>query len=106
MRTARAVGSVGRQDQGSIPCTSTMPDQRMHLPRQRRPRHPTTHRTLKQKMVTMYLEPACPECEQGKHINCDGTAWDYEYDVPVRCACEITAHTMRFEELDAPPPPT
>ena len=28
----------------------------------------------------------CPECEQGKHGNCDGTAWDDEADQ--ECACE------------------
>lgn len=44
-------------------------------------------------------EPVCPECTQGKHANCDGTAWDDVNDVPVRCACEISNHTLKFEGI-------
>lgn len=35
------------------------------------------------------LTPAsvCPECECGKHVNCDGTAWDDEHDCIGRCEC-------------------
>lgn len=29
----------------------------------------------------------CPECEQGKHANCDGTAWDDAKDEPTSCTC-------------------
>lgn len=29
----------------------------------------------------------CPECAQGKHVNCDGTAWDNALDQEVPCAC-------------------
>ncbi len=29
----------------------------------------------------------CPECKQGKHANCDGTAWDKEVDAPTKCGC-------------------
>ena len=29
----------------------------------------------------------CPECEQGKHGNCDGTTWDDEADRPAPCPC-------------------
>ena len=29
----------------------------------------------------------CPECEQGKHGNCDGTAWNNDIDSVVDCAC-------------------
>lgn len=34
------------------------------------------------------MRPAvCPECRQGKHVNCDGEAWDTEADQPTTCAC-------------------
>lgn len=29
----------------------------------------------------------CPECEQGKHGNCDGTAWDDNADAETECGC-------------------
>lgn len=29
----------------------------------------------------------CPECVQGKHSNCDGTAWDFELDQLTACGC-------------------
>lgn len=29
----------------------------------------------------------CPECVQGKHVNCDGIAWDADIDEPTDCAC-------------------
>jgi hypothetical protein len=29
----------------------------------------------------------CPECEQGKHGNCDGTTWDDLLDQPAPCPC-------------------
>lgn len=29
----------------------------------------------------------CPECVQGKHGNCDGTAWDDERDCLTICSC-------------------
>lgn len=29
----------------------------------------------------------CPECEQGKHRNCNGTAWDFDADELVPCGC-------------------
>lgn len=33
-------------------------------------------------------EPAvCPECNQGKHVNCDGTAYDKLNDTTHRCPC-------------------
>lgn len=32
--------------------------------------------------------PICPECRDGKHRNCDGTAWHEEMDVRTRCRCE------------------
>lgn len=31
--------------------------------------------------------PVCPECRDGKHANCDGTAWDDHTDQPTHCAC-------------------
>lgn len=29
----------------------------------------------------------CPECRDGKHINCDGTAWCDVIDFPAPCEC-------------------
>lgn len=29
----------------------------------------------------------CPECEQGKHANCDGWAWDFDADEKTQCQC-------------------
>jgi uncharacterized protein with PIN domain len=29
----------------------------------------------------------CPECQQGKHPNCDGTTWDYQKDEEGVCPC-------------------
>lgn len=29
----------------------------------------------------------CPECQQGKHGNCDTTAWDHITDTPTACSC-------------------
>ena len=29
----------------------------------------------------------CPECEQGKHGNCDGWAWDFDADDKTQCQC-------------------
>lgn len=31
----------------------------------------------------------CPECAQGKHRNCTGTAWCFRDDVPTVCACLV-----------------
>lgn len=35
--------------------------------------------------------PICPECRDGKHKNCDGTAWDFVADELVDCGCEVVA---------------
>lgn len=32
-------------------------------------------------------DTACPECRDGKHRNCDGTAWDDATDALTACAC-------------------
>lgn len=32
--------------------------------------------------------PCCPECRDGKHGNCDGTAWDNVRDRPTDCRCD------------------
>jgi hypothetical protein len=32
----------------------------------------------------------CPECVAGKHINCDGIAWDLDTDGPTICSCPAT----------------
>ncbi len=34
----------------------------------------------------------CPECESGKHGNCDGTAWCHVKDDYTRCLCLDPAH--------------
>jgi hypothetical protein len=35
-----------------------------------------------------YLDaPRCPECQQGKCGNCDGTSWDETADQPIPCPC-------------------
>jgi hypothetical protein len=31
----------------------------------------------------------CPDCEQGKHANCTGEAWDNEADAPTACPCSL-----------------
>lgn len=35
---------------------------------------------------------ACPECQAGKHDNCDGTTWDFEKDERAVCPCARIAH--------------
>lgn len=35
----------------------------------------------------MDTTPICPECTQGKHHNCDGTAWDHDRDELAACRC-------------------
>ena len=30
----------------------------------------------------------CPECETGKHGNCNGEAWDYAADMGTDCECK------------------
>ena len=32
---------------------------------------------------------SCPDCEQGKHSNCTGEAWDNDTDAPTVCPCSI-----------------
>lgn len=39
-------------------------------------------------MEKVPIGPICPECAQGKHKNCDGTAYDMESDEVVICQCE------------------
>ena len=31
----------------------------------------------------------CPECKQGKHSNCDGSAYDMTNDAIVVCDCTV-----------------
>ena len=31
----------------------------------------------------------CPDCEQGKHQNCTGEAWDTVADAPTVCPCSL-----------------
>lgn len=35
---------------------------------------------------------SCPECEQGKHDNCSGLAWDNAFDQPISCPCHVKGH--------------
>lgn len=35
----------------------------------------------------------CPECEQGKHDNCNGDAWDDQADELTSCDCAGRGHT-------------
>jgi hypothetical protein len=35
---------------------------------------------------------ACPECQQGKHDNCDGTTWDDWRDTYAECPCAGRGH--------------
>lgn len=37
--------------------------------------------------------PICPECEQGKHGNCDGLTWDDIKDDYTYCTCSSDRHT-------------
>jgi len=32
---------------------------------------------------------SCPDCEQGKHANCTGEAWDNDADAPTVCPCSL-----------------
>lgn len=32
---------------------------------------------------------SCPECEQNKHTNCTGEAWDNDADAPTVCPCTL-----------------
>jgi hypothetical protein len=34
----------------------------------------------------------CPECEQGKHGNCNSEAWDDVKDEPMPCICASKEH--------------
>jgi hypothetical protein len=34
----------------------------------------------------------CPECQQGKHLNCDGMSWDMVADDEAPCPCEAAGH--------------
>jgi hypothetical protein len=42
----------------------------------------------------------CPECQQGKHQNCDGLTWDFEIDKLAHCDCEEGPHPLRGETED------
>lgn len=33
----------------------------------------------------------CPECRDGKHSNCDGSAWDHRQDSETVCICVCDA---------------
>lgn len=36
----------------------------------------------------------CRECTEGKHGNCDGTAWDNDADAAVACLCDDQQHVI------------
>jgi hypothetical protein len=37
----------------------------------------------------------CPECVQGKHVNCDHTTWSTILDSLVGCPCAVRGHEPR-----------
>jgi len=41
----------------------------------------------------MIEEAICPECEQGKHGNCNGEALDPVSEQIVQCVCTDPSHT-------------
>jgi hypothetical protein len=62
-----------------------------------RPGHPssgvTYHGVRDDGKGVDWSEPVpCPECQQGKHGNCDGTSWDDLLDQPCPCPCEEAGH--------------
>ena len=42
--------------------------------------------------IATAIKPVCPECTQGKHGNCDGTAWDEARDEVALCHCTEEGH--------------
>ena len=38
------------------------------------------------------VDGVCVECEQGKHHNCNGAAWDYTHDDITECICTSEEH--------------
>jgi hypothetical protein len=38
------------------------------------------------------MVPPCPECQQGKHPNCDGWTWNPGTDAPDTCPCHAAGH--------------
>lgn len=38
--------------------------------------------------------PACPECNQSKHQNCNGIAWDEVNDEAIPCICALAGHQL------------
>lgn len=42
-------------------------------------------------MSADFPEP-CPECQQNKHLNCDGTTWNPATDEPDGCPCAKRGH--------------
>ena len=46
--------------------------------------------------------PICPECRDGKHRNCDGTAWDdLTGDLPVTASIGVAGRTGSPDETPA-----
>lgn len=43
----------------------------------------------------------CKECREGKHVNCDGTAWSNELDTAAPCTCPDREHQRPTAEKDA-----
>lgn len=44
-----------------------------------------------------------PECQQGKHLNCDGFTWDELSDVLADCPCLCHSHDRRTIPREATP---
>ena len=44
------------------------------------------------------MKRACPDCEQGKHRNCTGYAWDINTDQETTCPCADNQHEWSDDE--------
>lgn len=42
--------------------------------------------------MTEEQTPPCPDCQQGKHLICDGTSWNPQRDEPDGCPCAAKGH--------------
>lgn len=45
-----------------------------------------------QVITGQHVNGVCIECEQGKHGNCNGMAWDYTVDDATDCVCAKAGH--------------
>ena len=52
----------------------------------------SSKQSKRQREHVVMLKMSCPECQVGKHANCDGTTWDHETDGPAFCVCWAAGH--------------